>query len=95
MRVLFSFPATRHRWGSERVHMGMLIAIPEEDWRIVRTLTESQFVQLLRELTEEINLRRLKKHPRGPKKPSPNRVSDPKQPHISTARVIANQKKKK
>ena len=76
-------------------YMGMLIAIPEEDWRTFRTLTESQFVQLLRELTERINLRRFRKHPRGPKKPNPKRISNPKQPHISTARVIANQKKKK
>ncbi len=74
-------------------YMGMLIAIPEEDWRSFRTLTESQFVQVLRELAQKINLRRFRKHPRGPKKPRPKRISDPKQPHVSTARLIANRKK--
>ena len=73
-------------------YTGMLIAIPDEEWRNFRALTQSEFVDLLRELAEKINLRRFRKHPRGPKKPSPKRHSDPKQPHVSTARIIANRK---
>jgi len=71
----------------------MLIAIPEAEWRIFRTLTQSELVHLLRELTATINLRRLRKHPRGPKKPSLKRTANKKQPHVSTARFIANQKR--
>jgi hypothetical protein len=73
-------------------YRGMLIAIPEPEWQIFRTLTQSELVQLLRKLAASINLRRYKKHPRGPKKPSPKRVSNKNQPHVSTARLIANLK---
>jgi len=101
--------ALRGVWGAETVertvsgyyiadeisgtYRGMLIAIPEVEWRIFRTLTQSELVRLLRELAAAIDLRRFRKHPRGPKKPSPKRTANKKQPHVSTARIIADHKK--
>jgi hypothetical protein len=103
--------AMRGVWGAETIergvsgyyiadelsgtYRGMLIAIPEDEWQIFRTLTQSELVQLLRKLAANINLRRYKKHPRGPKKPSPKGASNKKQPHVSTARLIANRKRTK
>ena len=40
------------------------------------------------QLAKKVNLAKFKKHPRGPKKPLPKRSLDPKQPHVSTARLL-------
>lgn len=75
-----------------RNYGGMMIAIPEEKWMVFRTISHKQFVGVLLELANKVNLSKLRKHPRGPKKPPPKRSRDPKQPHVSTARIIANRK---
>jgi hypothetical protein len=70
-------------------YSGMLVAIPDEELHNFRTLTHLEFVKLLRELAQKIDLRRFQTHPWGPKKPSPQRLSYSKQPHVSAARIIA------
>lgn len=75
-------------------YRGMLIAIAEEQWFVFRQMTESELVELLRDLARNVNLRRFRKTPRGPKKPAQERKSDPKHPHVSTARLLANRKKR-
>lgn len=72
---------------------GMLVALPDEQWHPFRTMPVEAFAAWLRELAGQVRLARFKKHPRGPKKPSPKRVHDPKKPHVSTAKVIAARKK--
>jgi hypothetical protein len=74
---------------------GMLVALPEEQWRPFRTLPVEDFAAWLRKLAAQVRLARFKKHPRGPKKPSSKRVHDPKKPHVSTAKVIAARKHSK
>ncbi len=71
----------------------MLIAIPEEYWVEFRGLSKGQLIRLLKMLSKKVKLARFKKHPRGPKKPAPKRVSDPRHPHVSTAKLIAARKK--
>lgn len=75
------------------VYQGMLIAISEEYWVEFRKLSTAQLIKLLKMLSKKVKLSRFKKHPRGPKKPKPKRVFDPKHPHVSTAKLIANRKK--
>ena len=75
------------------VYRGMLIAIPDEYWVEFRTLSTAQLIKLLKMLSKKVKLSRFKKHPRGPKKPKPKRVFDPKHPHVSTAKLIADRKK--
>ncbi len=72
------------------VHRGMMIAIPTEHWEIFSNLSVSQLVILLRELAANVRLRAFRKHPRGPKKPRAKRKSDPKTPHVSTAKLLMN-----
>jgi len=71
-----------------RVYGGMMIAIPAGRWRIFRELTAAQFAKLLKELAAKINLRRFRKHPRGPKRPPPKKSSGAKVKHVSTARIL-------
>ncbi|MEW6753468.1 MAG: transposase [Candidatus Latescibacterota bacterium] len=70
-------------------YQGMMIAIPAEQWRLFREASTEQLAQLLLTLAEHVELRRYRKHPRGPKKPVSKAPRDPAVPHVSTARLLA------
>lgn len=72
---------------------GMMIAIPERSWRFLATYNVKQLAALLRQLAEKARLERFRKHPRGPKKPRPRRTRFAKAKHISTARLLAAEKR--
>jgi len=72
---------------------GMMIAIPDEEWIVFRHYSLSELTEVLRLLSANIRLSRFQKHPRGPKKKQPKRISDPSTPHVSTAKILANRKK--
>lgn len=73
-------------------YQGMMIAIPEEEWTIFRQLTQAECVNELKHLASKVNVSRFRKHPRGPKKPTPKKKKDPKTPHVSTARILLKRK---
>ena len=75
-----------------RTYEGMMIAIPEEEWVVFARLTVKEFARILRGLAQAVRLERLKKHPRGPKKPVVKRPKNNKEPHVSTARLLAKRK---
>jgi hypothetical protein len=75
-------------------YRGMMIAIADENWIVFRHMTNSELLLVLKQLTANVNLSALQKHPRGPKKPAPKRKSSKNHPHVSTARIIADRKKK-
>ena len=72
------------------VYRGMMIAIPAHEWIIFRKLTQPQLIQCLQMLAGNVKLSQFQKHPRGPKTPAPERISDPKTPHVSTAKLLAS-----
>lgn len=74
-------------------YRGMMIAISEDEWKDFRQMTQRQFMALLKKLSKNVKLSQFLKHPRGPKKPTPKRKGDPKRPHVSTAKLIANRKR--
>ena len=74
-------------------YRGMMIAISEDEWKDLRKMTQRQFIALLKKLSKNVKLSQFLKHPRGPKKPTPKRKADPKRPHVSTAKLIANRKR--
>jgi hypothetical protein len=76
-------------------YRGMMIAIPPEQWAIFRQWTIPELVPMLLQLAGKVDLRRFKKHPRGPKKPRPKREKDETKPHVSTARILAKRKTEK
>lgn len=71
-----------------KVYTGMMIAVPTKHWDIFRRLGVGDFAALLRELAARIDLRRFRKHPRGPKKPPPKKLSGAKIHHVATARIL-------
>jgi len=72
-----------------KVYAGMMIAIPERHWETFRHLDDHELATLLKELAAKIDMRRFRKHPRGPKKPPPKKLSGAKIKHVSTARILA------
>jgi IS4 transposase len=73
-----------------KVYAGMMIAVPAKHWEIFRRLDDRQMTTLLQELAGRIDLQRFRKHPRGPKKPPPKRISGARSKHVSTARILAS-----
>jgi hypothetical protein len=73
-----------------KVYAGMMIAIPAQYWDVFRRMDDKQLATLMKELAAKIDLKRFRKHPRGPKKPQPKKISGAKTKHVSTARILAN-----
>ena len=70
-------------------YRGMMIAIPEEQWQVFATMTAAQLAKVLKALARNVDLAKLQKHPRGPKKPKPQRRRSRCVTHVSTARILA------
>ncbi len=77
----------------EGVYQGMMIVIDVEQWVVFRDMPTGDLVQLLKKLSGNVKLSKYQKHPRGPKKPQPKRISMKNKPHVSTARILAERKK--
>lgn len=77
----------------EMTSRGMAIAIEEEEWNVFNTSTPTQLAQFLKKLARNVDISKYLKHPRGPKKPKAKPKSDPKRPHVSTAKIIAQRKR--
>ena len=75
------------------IYPGMMIAVSDDTWLIFRQFNEDELVDFLELLAKNVDMWRFKKSTRGPKKPAPKRKVDPKHPHVSTARILANRKK--
>jgi IS4 transposase len=76
----------------ETTSRGMMIAIPEHHWVVFGKMSLVEFAAVMTMLAKHVDLRHFKKHPRGPKKPQPERTHDPSHPHVSTARILARRK---
>jgi hypothetical protein len=63
--------------------------VDEEDGAVFRTATATVLAAWLVAQAGQRNLRRYRKHERGPKKAPPKRVKDPKHPPLSLARWLA------
>ena len=75
-----------------KVFTGMAIALPAEEWTAYGQMSPPEFAEQLRQWARQARLWRYQKHPRGPKKPRPRRVSGAKISHVATARLLANRK---
>jgi hypothetical protein len=74
-------------------YRGMMIAIPEKHWRVFGRMSAAELARTLKQLAARVKLAAFRKHPRGPKKPAAARVRKKNQPHVSTARVLAQREK--
>ena len=72
----------------QMTHRGMMVAIPEDEWVVFRDLPPAELADLLVGLARSVSLPKLRKHPRGPKKPKPKKQSGAKIKHVATAKIL-------
>jgi Transposase DDE domain len=77
-----------------RTHSGMMISIRPREWLMFRSMSAAELANDLRELAQRVVLSKYKKAPTKEKKPKPPRKYDPKHPHVSTARVLAESRRR-
>jgi len=75
-----------------QTYHGMMIAIPEDKWRVFSRMSPAEMVATLRELAQKVRLQAYRKSPRGPKKPRPKCAGTTKVSHVSTAKLLKNLK---
>lgn len=68
-------------------YYGMMIAVPEEEWDVFSRMSVPAMAVTLLDLAKRINIRAFRKSPHEPKKPRPERDSNVKQGHVSTAKL--------
>ena len=73
---------------------GMAIAIEPFDWASFQTMSAAALANELRGWATRVKLQKLKRHPRGPKKPVPKRTQHVDSPHVSTAKLLAESRRK-
>jgi hypothetical protein len=74
---------------------GMRVAIPEDEWTVFHDLSPSEMGQVLRDLARRVRLSHYRKQPRGPKKPKPKKASGYQRKHLSTAKLLKDQQRRK
>jgi hypothetical protein len=67
---------------------GMMIAIPEDTWRVFSRMRPAEMVATLQALAQTVRLKAYRKRLRGPKKPRPKRQGTSKASHVSTAKLL-------
>jgi IS4 transposase len=72
----------------QMTHRGMMIAIPEDEWVVFHDLPPVELAEVLVSLARSVSLPKLRKHPRGPKKPKPEKQSGAKIKHVATAKIL-------
>lgn len=74
-------------------YRGMMIAIEPAQWKVCRFFSPAQLAQMLQQLAAQVHLKSFLKQPRSPKKKKPPLIVDGKHRHISTARLLDQDKK--
>ena len=68
---------------------GLNIAVEDEEWARFAQADRTLLCALLLDLARRVDLHKLRKNKRGPKKPRTPRTHYKGKPHISTAKVLA------
>jgi hypothetical protein len=76
----------------KRVHDGMMIAIPEDEWVVFHDLSPEELAEVLVQLAKAVRLPKYQKDTRGPKKPQPAKQSGARIKHVATAKILAARK---
>ncbi len=77
-----------------RTHAGMMISVRPPEWILFRGMSATELANLLRELVTRVDLSKYKKAPTRTKKEKTARMYDPKHPHVSTYKILAERKRR-
>ncbi len=68
--------------------LGIDIMVDAGYWTRFAMMSLREFVAFAQGIAKGANLRRYRKHPRGPKRPPPKRSSGKRRKHVSTYRLL-------
>ena len=71
------------------IYRGMMIAIPAQHWQDFADMPMADLAGCLKDLATQVDLKPFLKATRKKKKKKPPPVRDPKQPHVSTAKLLS------
>ena len=66
----------------------MLIAVPQSEWTIFAAASLAELAIILLTIASHVDLKKYKKHRRGPKKPPTNKDQFKGHTHVSTAKLL-------
>jgi hypothetical protein len=72
--------------------LALFLLSSAQEWNFLSQCSVVEFAQWLRNVALGVNLKKYKKHSRGPKKPRQKIPYDPKHPHVSTQQLILKDK---
>jgi IS4 transposase len=72
----------------KQVHEGMMIALPDAEWTIFRTMSVTEFVAQLKAMASQMDLDLYRKSKRGPKKPPRSKDQYRNGGHVSTYKEL-------
>lgn len=75
--------------------MALLLLTDSLDWVFLAKLPPADFAEWLQSVASGMDLKKYKKHSRGPKKPRQKPPYDPNHPHVSTYKLLEEDKAKK
>lgn len=75
-------------------YRGMMIAIAPQEWKVFEPMSLIELTHVLQDLATHLNLRVFLRHPRAPKKTRRRlkRTRPVKRPHVSTAKILSQNK---
>lgn len=73
---------------------GLLIAIPQEEWQCLKSLTSAEFAEALKGVADQADLNRYRKSVRGPKKTKPPKKHRKNAVHVSTYKILQKRREK-
>ena len=79
----------------QSVSRGMNIAVEPDNWTAFHKMPYKTLCSLLIKWAGHVDLRKYKRHPRGPKTPVPKRDRFVDKTHVSTARLLAAKSRKR
>lgn len=72
----------------EETYDGMMVAIPEAEWTIFRTMSLKEFAEALKGMARQMDLDKYRRSKRGEKKPKPKRTQYRNGGHVSTHKIL-------
>jgi hypothetical protein len=73
---------------------GMMIAIPAPEWDVFYAMSSADLAAILLALAQKVRLQAIRKSPRRPKKPCPQRKKPARKGHVATAKLLMNRQAK-
>lgn len=75
------------------IYRSILVMTEDKEWQFFQKMSQAEVIALFKKLGSNVKIASFLKSPRGPKKPVTKTKADPKHPHVSIAKILAQRYK--